>query len=377
MESERTLPSPMPLTPQTVADDDSLVDSPLILTPPSLLPHELKPNDTSSPRTRPRASSHASRTPFTNGIASSPESRIWRPEVTSSIDSSPLHMRGMARITSNMSPARKDGPSGLPPVASSPPDEETKLHLLLNFSELPQSLSIRWDVRDVPSTSTVRMVVAGYGSGPVSVSNDYLLSPASSPPMQEMRINCVGHRIWDSIVIRASDNCDPQVAIQSYGRSRSGSTSSISFSPQSRTYPHSPGFVSVLQVLRALHDFFRKKIRHDEYDSLESLGIPNLKKEVVTSFYSRVHECERIMQRFGGSPGPSDGSASNQDRQSHQRSPSANDASGTSDGSRYRGNKVYSDGLRRVDFLMGQFLFRGLEEIGQGLYSAHLTRVYS
>lgn len=354
---EETFSSPIPLTPQTIADDDSLVDSPLVLTPPPPALFDFGTASSSSPRNRPRASSHAVRASYTTGATSSPESRVWRPE-ESIPGGSPLRMRNLARMLPSLSPSNKSNAPRLSPSASNPPDEETKLHLLLNYSELPQPLSIYWDLRDAPSTSTVRMIVLGHGPNPIPATSDYLLSPATSPPTKEMRISCIGHGLWEPIVIRADELSSPQSSIQSTGRSRSGSTSTTSYSPQRSL--NTSNFVSVLQVLRALHKFFSKRITQEEYDALEELTIPNLRVEVTRSFYVRVSEEERRSQEVGGSGSPS----------SHV-SPRQRDSQ------RYRNNKVYLDGVKRIDCLLGQFLFLGLEELSSGRYSVRVTKMPS
>ncbi|KAH8119313.1 hypothetical protein DFH11DRAFT_1501891 [Phellopilus nigrolimitatus] len=221
------------------------------------------------------------------------------------------------------------------------------LHSLLAYTADPRVPVLLWDMRFSPSAETLHMSSATSTASPVPVPLILLHSSATDPPQREMRIHCVGHDIWQPLVVsthveRTSDSV--------------GSRSPKSVPPASaRNTPDTPEYVTVLHVLRAMHSYLQKGVSGAEYEAFGALPTPGLQTAVARAFHERSSETEdsRIIPRRLALEGRA---RSYHSPSSHQGSTSPTIFGAVIDAE----SVVRKSGLQRLDCLLGQSRFLGL-----------------
>ncbi|EJD03039.1 uncharacterized protein FOMMEDRAFT_140804 [Fomitiporia mediterranea MF3/22] len=220
------------------------------------------------------------------------------------------------------------------------------VHPCLAYAPSANMPLLVWDVGDVPSYTTVLMPSPKDGRVLVPVPDSILNEPATNPPQREMRIHCVGHSLWAPLVVRADEPpSTPGNTVRQTGRTATPDVHSQA--PSSSSH-----YVAVKHVILAIFRYLYVRMTSDEYASLDSLPTKGLKKEVSRAFYKRCDAEERrsLTQRTG-----QERAVNNQISPSSERS-SVNLSAST----------ARSGGLRRLDCLLGQTRFRGLDAVGDG-----------
>lgn len=272
------------------------------------------------------------------------------------INSSPLSPRGQAqRRSSIVSPTRSRFDQVTSPI----------LHKMLANSS---RATLIWNVLDRPSNDTVlaRNEDRTFDHVPAT----YLMAPATSPIMKEMRIFCLVRTIWDPLTIKSAERRSIEtIENKSLGSSSYGSPRSSS----SRGSLEEADYVTVKDVIEEIFAYLNRRVTRVEYDKLASIDVPGYQDAVAGAFYKRCDADDR--KAAARSPPPSGRrhnvrlSFSRRRRddthigpiQSLSNSPSDSSASGSQGAATAR-----SGGLRRVDCLLNQTQFLKLEPAHQG-----------
>ncbi|KAI5120659.1 hypothetical protein M0805_007996 [Coniferiporia weirii] len=352
-------PSHIPSLSSTNDDDDSVHDSSPPSTPPSTYGQSVRNLDDLY------LQQHARVSPLTIRVAARPHNNGQFPLVRS--PDTPSWVLGGSPSSD---PFRPSSLSRTIPPFPTPPQKtvfptvpgQTRtwqrgaaqaLHALLTHTSDTHAPAIVWDVGDEPTSTTVRVATANGGSGLASLPTSMLCEPATNPSQTEIRIHCVGHKIYDPLIVRAAGR-------EADAESRRLSASA-SFSPiRARSSSDAAEFVTILHVLRGIYHYLQLYVSASEYAGFGSLRAPGLQTAIASAFHERraKSELHKAMRRTD----PDRGHVLSHHSPSHQIQGSTTPAHFGAGTSAYSQSDT-QEALRRLDCLLGQTRFLGLNRV--------------